>query len=219
MFLGLASTERSSHQWVDWNIVFEFDSNVSATSGELKDSIDYVTALGEMKFLLWFGRFYLLETAVNFLADYFLQRYPQLLAVEVASIKKEALGDGRYPTLRIRRDQKSEQAREQAGKVYIERFPDLKCALGPQTAAHDLFASQGENKACFGLCLSGPQEKLGKTVLLPSTEDFNALVCLADESPYPIELVSKYPLSKNAGDQLDVFSVSFFNPVLHTYVK
>ena len=35
MFLGLASTERGSYQWVDWNIVFEFDSSISAKSGDL----------------------------------------------------------------------------------------------------------------------------------------------------------------------------------------
>ena len=45
MFLGLASSERNNYQWVDWNVVFEFDSEKSAKSGNLQESIDYVLSL------------------------------------------------------------------------------------------------------------------------------------------------------------------------------
>ncbi len=224
MFLGLAKAERQTFQWVDWHIVFEFDSEVCGKSGNLSDSIDYVTALGEMKFLLWVARFYLLETAVNFIAEYFLQRYPSLLRIEVAASKKEALKEFCHPTLKVVRDQSSKQ--REVCKVID--YPDLQCVAGKTQEALAISKTLGGDQI-YALALLGSSEKRGKAQNLSSTgEGFlegvtEVLICKPLETAYPSTLIESFPLARNRpGENASVdnlFEISFFNPVLHTYVK
>ena len=211
----------------DAEAVFEFDSKVSAISGSLGDSIDYVTALGEMKFLLWIGRFYLLETAVNFVADYFLKRYPMLLTVEVAAAKKEALKEFCHPTLRVVRV----QDKETSDLVSVLSYPDLQCLAGPvDNILQNIEQLTGETGYALVLPPSHPTaekgaDRLGKVLRIGpqpfkelGDENSSVVLCKPQESPYPNSLIEKYPRCRE--ENLDsLFDVSFFNPVLHTYVK
>lgn|GEM_PF-4657655 len=224
MFLGLAAAERQEHQWVDWHIVFEFNSEISARSGNLSDSIDYVTALGEMRFLLWIGRFYLLETAVNFIASYFLGRYDALKAIEVSAAKKEALKEHCHPTLRVHRL----QSEKSTGMCDVSEYPDLQCIAGPAGLVQTEISGSDGYALILKSSLGAASKQTGTALPLDQVDwtelqGSDLLVCKTQEEPYPSELVASYPISRAGNDEPDstknLFSFSFFNPVLHTYVK
>lgn len=214
-FLGLAAVEREQFQWIDLDLKMGFDSKKAADTGKLVDCIDYVRILGELKFILWFSRFYLIETALETIAQYILQT-SVASDVVVSASKPEALGLHALPSLTVTRDLRDYPKIPENG-CYIENT-DVKI-MRKQASQLDFEALQQAFSAALCINHQAGSSKKGQ-VFLPQevrASDLSELLflqCLDKESKTAI--FDQYP--RVDGSKVPVKNMSFYEEVLDTYV-
>lgn len=213
-FLGLAAIERQKFQWADFYFQLGFNSKKAASSGQLSDCIDYVRILGEAKFILWFSRFYLIETALETMAQYILQTTVAEEVIVKAS-KPAALGEFAKPSLTIRRD--------------LKDYPLSSAICDIQNTDIRLVRQQVHSQTFIGALQNSSAalavnylDKSGQ-IFLPQNShnisdsdlgEFLFLKCLDPE--YRFDSLAHYPYPDRKNRSIE--EVSFYNDVLSTYV-
>lgn len=103
--IGIYPFEREKPQLLSLDITLHVETEKAAISNELHHSVDYAAVTEKLAFILKQGKFELIETAAHVLALSLLAAYrDQILAVDIAIEKPQALQGEAFPSLTISRD-------------------------------------------------------------------------------------------------------------------
>lgn len=180
--IGICPQERETPQRLGLSLYMTFDARSAAASGRVEDGIDYVKVMGDVRFLLEKGKFHLIETAAECIAQYLLMRELRCQSVRVCLRKLQVLLSKGTPSIQIARNrsdrivEKMETAFGSLEKIF--NWPEsvlYRIKLSPNRSVGIPY---GEHEECDlvlseGLTVSGQLTQMGMGLTWKTENDKN----------------------------------------------
>ena len=103
--IGIHPFERGSHQRLEISLTITTDFSQAAASDDIEQAIDYTALTARIETFVQQGKFQLIETLVERLADEIFE--PPMEALEIEVVKPAALEQTRQVGVATRRDRRT----------------------------------------------------------------------------------------------------------------
>lgn len=232
--LGCAKAEREKCQDIAVDLELFIDTSHAGKTGELRDCLDYVRILGELRFIMKYARYYLIETAAQDLCKFMLaprlskhdQVSPDAIILKIT--KPHALSGFAVPALKVTRSFQDMEYASQKNKPYgMQRVlvdscdvrlakvvitPGASLSKAPRSAVMALSA---------GLTFEATNQKLSDGDVLTEAQSgklFNDSE--QEQTILVLQTKDKHPYETTEDSKSTQMSRSnYFEPVINQYVE